>query len=706
MKKFLPQAVWPVLFVLWIFFVIGSFFVVQKPFATENVLAFSRALLDVAVAGWLGLIGLSLGQLLLRHALRLELGRLEQLVLGSALGLGCLGLISFALGLAGLFQPIVMWVLTAAGTLAIIPALRKNIDRWRHWPNLPPPPPLAALFLGLMGLFTLAVALLPPTDWDGLFYHLTGPKLYLTAGGIVGGVDLPHLSFPGLMEMLFAWAMLLRGGVSSGDIAAKLLHTLFVPLLAGLIFLIAYRFFSKKAGWPAVVVLASMPMIVTLGSWAYNDLALAFYQLAALYVLLRWRLASRTWTLVSDLQTTPPTLWAWLVLSGAFAGFAMGLKYTSFITPLIITIFIAYFSLQNLRTTHYALRTTFVNLLVFSLTALLVASPWYLKNWVFTGNPVYPFLFDVFGGPFWNEFRAAWYAAAGTGIGFEPTTLLTLPWLLTLGVRDVNYWDGRTGPLLLVFLPGMVAAGIILSRRRRKANGLSLAEIRQASVLTPLLLYALAHFVVWTLGVIWSRSLWQSRLLLPGLVALAPVAGWLWTELPRFDLNSFSISRFATVAIGLTLTLTVIDVGLLTLKINPLPYLTGLETRNAYLERRLGAHYVTMEQLNQTLPPNAVVVFLWEPRSYYCRQDCRPDSILDTFPNLVHQHHSAEAIAQVWREAGVSHVLIHRAGLEFVLNESPADVDQAVLAEIESRYLQQLFEVGDSYQVYALQGAP
>ena len=68
----------------------------------------------------------------------------------------------------------------------------------------------------------LLVALLPPTDWDGLFYHLTGPKLYLQAGQIVGGIDIPHLNFPSLMEMLFTWAMLLRS-----DIAAKLLHALY-----------------------------------------------------------------------------------------------------------------------------------------------------------------------------------------------------------------------------------------------------------------------------------------------------------------------------------------------------------------------------------------------------------------------------------------------------------------------------------------------
>jgi hypothetical protein len=268
--------------------------------------------------------------------------------------------------------------------------------------------------------------------------------------------------------------------------------------------------------------------------------------------------------------------------------------------------------------------------------------------------------------------------------------LLALPLLLTLGVRDANYWDGRTGPLLLLFLPLIVWAGF----SRRFAS-------RSAAV-SPLLIYALAHFGFWTLGVIWSRSLWQSRLLLPGLAGLAPVAGWVWANLPDLDLPRFSLSRFVNVAIALVLALTVIDTGLLALEINPMPYLVGLETRAEHLTRRLGAHYAAMQQINKDLPPEAKVVFLWEPRSYYCQRDCRPDSILDEFPHLIYQHGSADTIAQAWRATGVTHVLIHRSGLNFMLNTSPETVDQTVLSTLEDDYLQEVFDVVGAYQVYAL----
>jgi 4-amino-4-deoxy-L-arabinose transferase-like glycosyltransferase len=682
------QALLLGLFILWIFFVLASFFAVQKPFTTANALAFANLLLDLLTAAWLALVGLGLGAWLLRRLWPAEPGLLEELVFGLGLGLGGLALLGLGLGLAGLFQPLTAYVVMGILSLLAAPPLWRLLRR-AQWPPAERPHPLAAIYLMAMALFALAAALLPPTDWDGLFYHLTGPKLYLESGRIVGGMDVPHFSFPSLMEMLFSWAMLLRG-----DIAAKLLHLLFGLLLTGLVYLTARRFLGRRSAWPAVLILTSMPMLVTLAGWAYNDLALAFYQLASLYAIIndQFIINNEDDDRQVGLKLPQTNKLFWLILCGVFAGLAMGLKYTSFVTPLVIGGLLLWPALSRptpSRFTFYALR-----FVLFSLTTLLIACPWYLKNWIFTGNPVYPFLYDLFGGQAWDGFRADWYGAGGTGIGWRPGTLLTLPWLLTLGFRDANYWDGRTGPLLLLFLP--VVIGLAVGYRGPE----------RPRALNALLVYSLAHFAFWALGVIWSQALWQSRLLLPGLVGLAPAAGWAWAKLAGFDLPKFSISGFANIVVGLTLALTVIDQGLLTLNLNPAPYLVGQESRDDYLARRLGAHYAAMRQLNELLPPEAKVIFLWEPRSYYCRPTCLPDSILDRFPHLVWQYGSAEAIAGDWREAGISHVLIHRTGLNFIASDLPGTIDKSILAQLESVYLDPLLDLGGAYQLYSLKTEP
>jgi 4-amino-4-deoxy-L-arabinose transferase-like glycosyltransferase len=646
------------LFIVWVFGVFGLFYVIQKPFGPEAALAVFRSLLDLLAAGWIGLLGVGVGQRLLRP---LEASPGESLIVGGGLGLGALGLLTLGLGLAGLLDVRLFWGLSLVLTLLLRPDLRR-LSRWRPvWPGWP-----TGLYLAVVGFFTLFTALLPPADWDGLFYHLTAPKLFIQAGQIRPGFDVPHFNFPFLAEMLFTYSMLLRG-----DIAAKLLHTLYGLLLVGLVYLTTGHHLSRKAAWPALLILLSMPMVTTLAGWAYNDLALAFYQLAALYGLLNYRAAGDK---------------RWLVVSGALAGLAMGLKYTSFVGPLVIGLLL----LWEIGRKRESLRA----LAYFGGPAVLVALPWYIKNFFFTGNPFYPFLFH---GLYWDEFRAAWYAQAGTGIGFEPLTLLQLPALLTFGLRDANYFDGRTGPLFLLFLPLMLLYGVL--RYRARGEGV------RPSALDLLLLFALAQFLVWTWGVIWSRSLWQSRLLLPALVALSPAVGWLWTDLAHLDWPRFSLYRFINLIVGLALALNLVELSLGFVATNPLAFVVGQESRDENLTRRLGAYYATMERLNNTLPPDAVVLFLWEPRSYYCRLDCRPDSILDQLAHDHHRYGDAAAIVAAWKRAGITHVLLYRQGLEVIKNEGIEATDHPAIAQLEvmeARYFEPIFDVVGAYEVYAL----
>jgi 4-amino-4-deoxy-L-arabinose transferase-like glycosyltransferase len=669
---------------MWLFAVVGIFYTVQKPFSPEAAVAIINALLDLLTVGWLGVLALGLGYRGLRW-LKL-VGRTmtdgEALIIGVGLGLGGLGLLTFSLGLAGLLYSWLFITLSLLLSLLLWPDLLALKRRLRFTDR---PYQLTGFYIMAVSLLTLIIALLPPIDWDGLFYHLTAPKLFIQNHGIRPGLDVPHFNFPFLMEMLFTYAMLLKG-----DIAAKLVHTLYGGLLAGLVYLTARRFLSQAAAWPAVLVLLSMPMVSTLAGWAYNDLALAFYQGAALYALLRSHRSKE------DNQLQPSFDAHWLILSGLLAGLAMGLKYTSFVAPLTIGLLLLWRMLPKNPSILHPPPSTFQwkAIFFFALPALLVALPWYLKNLFFTGNPFYPFAAGLFNGLYWDQFRANWYAQAGSGIGFDPLTLLGLPILATLGIKDANYFDGRTGPLFLAFLPLMIVYG--LGRYRASAR---------PPALNVLLFFALAQFIFWMLGVIWSRSLWQSRLLLPGLVALCPVVGWLWQDLSHLDWPGFSVRRFANLLITLVLCLNLFEFSLNFIQINPLPYLTGYESRADYLTRRLGAYYATMEKLNQTLPPTAAVLFLWEPRTYFCRLTCRPDSILDQLAHDQFVYGDAANIVAAWKQMGISHVLLHRQGLDFIKAEGTEAVYQPALQELavlEAQYFEPVFDIAGAYQVYAL----
>ncbi|MCR4406250.1 MAG: glycosyltransferase family 39 protein [Anaerolineae bacterium] len=659
----------------WLFAAYAVFYLVQKPFDQNFATATGNAVLDALFSPVILLLGAALGRRLIRLLGASLASPGEELILTTSLGLGLLSFLVLILGLVGLLYKWVFYGLSAVLFLALFSdATAVCRTAWTCRPAIRPPRPLFIYLAITLGLAFL-VALTPPVDWDGLFYHLTGPRLYVEQHRIAPGIDIPHLNFPSLMEMLYLYGMLLKG-----DVTAKLMHFWYALLLTGLVYLLARRHLFPRAAWPSVAIFASMPMIPVLAGWAYNDIALAFYQLAALYTLCNWFTDRRR---------------QWLILSAAMCGLAMGLKYTSFVCPLTLVVLIVW--RQAIRERARA-GVIFRSLLLFSVVALLVASPWYIKNFFFTGNPFYPFAYEVFGGRFWDEFRAAWYARAGTGIGLNPLKLLALPWTLTLGIRDMNYYDGRMGPLFLALLPSLLVYWLYRPRRE--------GPPRSAAV-SYLLVFALAQYLAWTWGVIASRSLFQSRLLLPCFVALAPALAVALDSLRALDRSAFSLHRFVWMTIAIVLALNVVYQGLDFLRIDPLPYLAGRESRDEFLTRNLGQHYAAMQDINENLPAGAKILFLWEPRSYYCQRQAQPDAILETWKHLVYKYDSVDAIARHLADEGYTHVLLHQKGLEFVLEagmDPITEEDVRLWENLASDYLTVVHREDEGYVLYALGG--
>ena len=669
------------LFILWFFFIVGSYFVVYKPFSplllvelSEFVLlpigfsvsAIADVLLNLAFGLWFVFVSLGVGTVvwgfLGQTAVSPKTTPLEQILFSIGTGIGVIGLVVLLMGGLRLLNTLALSILAIGLTGVTLTAVKKlpQISALRHAQGKLSRPLL--LYITIAGFFTLSLALLPPTNWDGLFYHLKGPKLYLEAGRIYGGVNIPHLSFPSLFQMNFLLAMALRS-----DMAAQLIHFLFIPLLAGLVYGMTVQILGGNEGWTAVLFLLSTPMVLTLGAWTYNDLALAFYSVGALYAFLRWQQSEARF---------------WLIWAGLFAGFAMSMKYTSFMTPLFIGLMLLWEGRTNWR-------KQLPNVLLYGAMAWLVALPWTIKNLILTGNPFYPFLFE---GQFWDEFRSMAYSEPGTGLGFDIIALLKLPYDMTLALQDASR-DGLAGAFFLGFLP------LVLFYVFAKVGKRPLKPMR------PILLFVLAHYFVWVAGVINSQALWQVRLFLPGLVALIPPMAWVYEAIREWDHLQFSLRNFMNLALGFVLAMLLLTQFWGWLAVQPWAYLTGTETREQFLTRQLGTHYAAMSELNEVLPETAVVQFLWEPRSYYCNFDCRPDSILDEFPHLVYVHQTADEIHQAWQEDGVTHVLIWRDGYNFILEEDRlnAQAQDLILEEVLGMGTAVQFSSDLNYELYILE---
>jgi hypothetical protein len=330
--------------------------------------------------------------------------------------------------------------------------------------------------------------------------------------------------------------------------------------------------------------------------------------------------------------------------------------------------------------------------LIFGGIALLVAAPWYLRSWAVMGNPFYPF---VFGGTYWDAFRANWYAEGGSGTGWNILELLLLPLNATLGHRDANYYDGRIGPLYLILAP--LTLYIIFTARRLTQN--------QRKTLFAITLFTLLSIATWTFGVINSSALWQTRLLFPALIPFAlPIAlGWLAVK--KMDTPHLRISFIFNFVVITIVAITIVNAGLSVIMRNPLAYATGVESLESYLIK-VQPSYAQAVQLVERSPEDAKIYSLFEPRSYYMPRNVQPDAILDNFAHDVYLYNDPDDLLASWQATGYTHVLIHRHGLEFLFENFPEKLTPPLQITLEY-LIQNQFDLvsttaDGSYELYAL----
>jgi hypothetical protein len=413
-----------------------------------------------------------------------------------------------------------------------------------------------------------------------------------------------------------------------------------------------------------------------LASWAYADMALVYYAIASIYALAQYRFTK---------------LSPWLTLIGLMAGFAMGIKYTSFVVPLTCGLLLLF---------HRPLRGSISSAARFSLMAIAVASPWYVRNAIFMGNPFYPFLF---GGRYWDSFLAHWYADSGTGIGWNPIQIFLLPFNTVLGTHDVTFFDGRIGPLFLILAPP--AIWILVSRSWQNptlGNGSRQAE---SWSLLAIGIFSLLSFAAWTIGVINSSGLWQARLLLPALIPFAIPTALAWDSLRQFDTSKLQISFLVNVLIALIISSTVFDNGIFVVQRNPLAVAIGAQSRERYIER-VNPSYAALITLMSQLPADARVYSLFEPRSYGLPRTTQPDPLNSNFAHDVYLYKTPDATIQHWRLEQYTYLIVYERGRNLI-DESASSKFTPAMQSTLGETLQQLELIAQTPdKIYSLYQIP
>ena len=235
---------------------------------------------------------------------------------------------------------------------------------------------LIGVLVTLIGLIIL-LALVPPVSKDALVHHLAVPRLYLENGGIY---EIPFMSFsyfPMNLDLLYMIPLYF-----GNDIAPKFIHFGFGLLTAGLIFYYLRRRTNCLYGLLGSILFLSIPIIIKLSITVYVDLGEIFFSFATLVLLLEW--------IRSGFKIR------FLIYSGVLCGLALGTKYNGLITLFLLTLFVPFIYSKYHKDSSSGFLKPAVFGASFLFVSLLVFSPWMIRNYHWTNNPVYPLYNEVF----------------------------------------------------------------------------------------------------------------------------------------------------------------------------------------------------------------------------------------------------------------------------------------------------------------------
>lgn len=311
---------------------------------------------------------------------------------------------------------------------------------------LPIPMIILAVVSGTLVVGAVAAKLaLPVVEYDELTYHLHFPAQWLLAKRIFI-IDTPFgdaapAYAPANGELWYAWLMAPFAGVVTDianfklvgiDALAKVGQAPFLLLLACALTVIVRRLGVKS--WPVYLPALLLPFL----PWALQQTASAHVDLMMAALLVS--------SLAFALQYRDDGRMASAVVSGAAMGLAAGVKFVALVyAPLLLApIFIFLFSKRNLKVVF-----------LWCLAAVLFGLPWYLRNLLLTGNPLFPAEFLFFDGIYnrslmmQSEFHV-------------PDALSAL----AVGVHAIGFW---LAPLAL----GGVVGGALLAMRQRAWRALA-----------------------------------------------------------------------------------------------------------------------------------------------------------------------------------------------------------------------------------------
>lgn len=595
----------------------------------------------ILLYGYISLVALGLGLLMLKKFSALLFIELERILLAFTIGMAALSILVALLGFSGLLTRFPLFLsLIGGGLLAYNPLVKLNQSLPRL--RLRKINDRFLIFLRVVCVVTVPLifveCLTPVWDYDALLYHLDVPFSFLSAGRIYFDPEIFRSAYPYYGEMLF-----LVGMAFNLAPLAKLISFTFAILFVVSVYAFSRRLVGRNVSYVVAVILIGAPAFWVWASWATVDFAWGVYELWSVIAVVRW---ARTVTSGSR---------QWLILAGMMSGFAVGIKYLSLPSAAIIAGLIVW---KSLTPSENRIKEVTINLALFGCSAALIGGVWYLRNVFVTGNAFYPL---VVGGPGWEPLEdlvlQGYMQTFGTGRSILDYLLLPFNVYIrhnnfsTIGIELIH-------PILwLLFL-----APFILWKQKRMRS---------------LVAYCLAGFFIW------AYSLQVIRFLVPLTGPMAILSAVVVVRSPTVLRRIFIV----IIAVGILFNL-VFQIQWLADK-PTLDYLTGQTSAAQYLEK-MNPDQRVIEYARRNFADAEKALFLWDGRGYYCEDFCVADDEQSAAILLSYDNPLPSDLAADLRRRGFTHLMLSVPDVGwFIQNHDPQDLHRKAYLYFRDRFIPQ-----------------
>ena len=594
----------------------------------------------ILLLAWLWLMAaVGAGRTLLRVFAVHPRGQLESLLLSLMLGFPMASYIVFALGSAGWLTPAMVGAVFVVLLIVGLPSWRRlNLLQRRQslvklWSSVGQAWPRRWVALGLAGVvafvagLNLIGALAPPTEWDSLQYHLAAPAYYVRQGHI-SFVPYRQWNHPFTAEM---WNVL--GLLLDSDRLPHVFQWTMGLASAAALYLLAAGRTSRRTGLLAATLYYTSPHMFSLCSSAKSDLAWFTFLFLSLHSLLAWR--------EQDNQR-------WLWLSAIFTGLSMGTKVQGLFWAPSIGLALVVLQWSDWRRAPQAavLRT-----LAYGAIAVLVVSPWWLRNWLASGDPIWPYGYAIFHSRFWTQELYDKYAAWTQGPGDSAWYYVTNLWYLT--VNQSAWLFGLRipfTPVVLAFIPGLALVWPRVPAYTRRFFGL---------LLVPVCLYY----------TFWFKTYQATRYFFPALALLMIPAAYSFGHMTRFRWSRWASGGLLVSSFAMFLGFNVL------FNAQFAPVVFGLESRDEFLARKV-SFYDDIMWLNENLPTDARVLF-FHGKTFYLRRDfvCGDRNV---WP--IGEQTTADGYLDLLQKRGITHLFV----TPVIQQDSEFAVVNRLIAQLEA----------------------